>query len=117
MNRLLAQKTKNMLLSLHELAEDCFSKDTVHKRYEFGKKVNVAKTNRGGFVAGMRALSGNLYDGHTLEEALEQGEILTDQRPGMAFVDRGYRSHDVEKVKFFISGARRGVIKSIAKLL
>jgi IS5 family transposase len=65
----------------------------------------------------MRALPGNPYDGHTLHEALEQVEILTDQRPQMAFVDRGYRGHGVETVKVFISGARRGVTRTIAKLL
>ena len=88
-----------------------------HKRYEFGTKVSVATTNKGGFVVGMRSLPGNPYDGHTLHEALEQVEILTEQRPEMAFVDRGYRGHGVETVKVFISGARRGVTRTIAKLL
>ena len=118
-NRLLAQKPKDKkkLYSLHEPAVDCISKGKAHKRYEFGTKVSVATTNRGGFVVGMRALPGNPYDGHTLSEALEQVEILTDQRPEMAFVDRGYRGHGVETVKIFISGARRGVTRTIAKLL
>ena len=118
-NRLLAQKPKDSkkLYSLHEPAVDCISKGKAHKRYEFGTKVSVATTNRGGFVVGMRALPGNPYDGHTLSEALEQVEILTDQRPEMAFVDRGYRGHGIENVKVFISGARRGVTRTIAKLL
>jgi IS5 family transposase len=118
-NRLLAQKPKDKkkLYSLHEPAVDCISKGKAHKRYEFGTKVSVATTNRGGFVVGMRALSGNPYDGHTLAEALEQVEILTDQKPEFAFVDRGYRGHGVENVKVFISGARRGVTRTIAKLL
>jgi IS5 family transposase len=118
-NRLLAQKPKDKkkLYSLHEPAVDCISKGKAHKRYEFGTKVSVATTNRGGFVIGMRALPGNPYDGHTLAEALEQVEILTDQRPEFAFVDRGYRGHGVENVKVFISGARRGVTRTIAKLL
>jgi len=118
-NRLLAQKPKDKskLYSLHEPAVDCISKGKAHKRYEFGTKVSVATTNRGGFVVGMRALPGNPYDGHTLSEALEQVEILTDQRPEMAFVDRGYRGHGAENVKVFISGARRGVTRTIAKLL
>lgn len=117
--RLLAQKPKHRgkLYSLHEPAVDCISKGKAHKRYEFGTKVSVATTNRGGFVVGMRALPGNPYDGHTLGEALEQVEILTDQKPELAFVDRGYRGHGVENVKVFISGARRGVTKAIAKLL
>lgn len=118
-NRLLAQKPKDSkkLYSLHEPAVDCISKGKAHKRYEFGTKVSIATTNRGGFVVGMRALPGNPYDGHTLSEALEQVEILTDQRPELAFVDRGYRGHGVENVKVFISGARRGVTGTIAKLL
>jgi len=118
-SRLLAQKPKDSkkLYSLHEPAVDCISKGKAHKRYEFGTKVSIATTNRGGFVVGMRALPGNPYDGHTLSEALEQVEILTDQRPEMAFVDRGYRGHGVENVKVFISGARRGVTRTIAKLL
>jgi IS5 family transposase len=118
-NRLLAQKPKDKkkLYSLHEPAVDCISKGKAHKRYEFGTKVSVATTNRGGFVVGMRALPGNPYDGHTLHEALEQVEILTDQRPEFAFVDRGYRGHGVGTVKVFISGAKRGVTRTIAKLL
>jgi len=118
-NRLLAQKPKDKdkLYSLHEPAVDCISKGKAHKRYEFGTKVSVATTNRGGFVVGMRALPGNPYDGHTLAEALEQVEILTDQKPELAFVDRGYRGHGVQDVKVFISGARRGVTRTIAKLL
>jgi IS5 family transposase len=118
-NRLLAQKPKDKkkLYSLHEPAVDCISKGKAHKRYEFGTKVSVATTNRGGFVVGMRALPGNPYDGHTLHEALEQVEILTEQRPEFAFVDRGYRGHGVENVKVFISGAKRGVSRAIAKLL
>ena len=118
-NRLLAQKPKDRrkLYSLHEPAVDCISKGKAHKRYEFGTKVTVATTTEGGFVVGMRALPGNPYDGHTLHEALEQVEILTDQRPDMAFVDRGYRGHGVETVRVFISGARRGVTGTIAKLL
>lgn len=118
-NRLLAQKPKDRrkLYSLHEPAVDCISKGKAHKRYEFGTKVSVATTTEGGFVVGMRSLPGNPYDGHTLHEALEQVEILTDQRPDMAFVDRGYRGHGVETVKVFISGARRGITRTIAKLL
>ena len=118
-NRLLAQMPKDSkkLYSLHEPAVDCISKGKAHKRYEFGTKVSVATTNRVGFVVGMRAMPGNPYDGHTLSEALEQVEIVTDQKPEIAFVDRGYRGHGVQDVKVFISGARRGVTRTIAKLL
>ncbi len=65
----------------------------------------------------MRALPGNPYDGHTLAEALEQVEILTEQRPSLAVVDRGYRGHGVETTKVLISGTRKGVTPALAKLL
>ena len=118
-SRLLHQepKSRGKIYALHEPEVDCISKGKARVRYEFGTKVSVATTNRGGFVVGMRALPSNPYDGHTLHEALEQVEILTDQQPEMAFVDRGYRGHGVENVKVFISGARRGVTRTIAKLL
>jgi IS5 family transposase len=76
-------------------------------RYEFGTKVSVAATTREGFIVGMRALPGNPYDGHTLAEALEQVEVLTDCRPSLAVVDRGYRGHGVETTRVLISGTRR----------
>lgn len=86
-------------------------------RYEFGTKVSIATTIDEGFVVGMRALPGNPYDGHTLAEALEQVEILTDQRPELAVVDRGYRGHGVETTSVLISGAKRGLTPALKKLL
>ena len=79
--------------------------------------VSVATTTEGGFVVRMRALTYNPYDGHTLHEALEQLDILTDQCPVLALVDRGYRGHAVETVRVFIIGGRRGITRTIAKLL
>ena len=54
----------------------------------------------------MRSFAGNPCDGHTLKEALEQVEILTDLRPGLAVVDRG---HGVEATRVLSSGTRRGL--------
>jgi IS5 family transposase len=77
----------------------------------------VATTLDGGFVVGLRSLPGNPYDGHTLAEALEQVEILTDCRPRLAVVDRGYRGHGVEGTRVLISGTRRGLTPALARLL
>ena len=65
----------------------------------------------------MRALPGNPCGGHTLAQALEQVEILTDQRPALAVVDRGYRGHAVATTKVLISGTRRGITQAMAKPL
>jgi IS5 family transposase len=65
----------------------------------------------------MRSFPGNPYDGHTLRTALEQVEILTDQRPDLAVVDRGYRGHGETRTRVLISGTRRGLTpKLIADL-
>ena len=74
-----------------------------------GFQVSVATTLDEGFVVGMRSFPGNPYDGHTLRDALGQVEILTDQRPELAVVDRGYKGHDEGKTRVLISGTRRGL--------
>lgn len=86
--RLLAQQrdSKNKLYSLHEPQVVCIAKGKAHKPYEFGCKVSVAVTNRESFVVGMRALTGNPYDGHTLAGALEQVERLSGQKPERCYV-------------------------------
>jgi len=118
-SRLLRQEPKSggKIYSLHEPQVDCISKGKARVRYEFGCKVSVATTLAEGFVVGMRTLPGNPYDGHTLAEALEQVEILTDQRPRLAVVDRGYRGHGVATTRVLISGTRRGLTPALAAAL
>lgn len=117
--RLLAQKPKdkNKIYSLHEPEVDCISKGKARVRYEFGTKVSVAATISEGFIVGARSMPGNPYDGHTLEEALGQVEVLTDIRPSLAVVDRGYRGHGVKRTRVLISGMRKGITPMLAKLL
>lgn len=110
-------KSHGKIYALHEPEVDCISKGKARVRYEFGTKVSIATTIDEGFVVGMRALPGNPYDGHTLAEALQQVEILTEQKPTLAVVDRGYRGHGVETTRVLISGTRRGLTPLLAKLL
>jgi IS5 family transposase len=118
-SRLLRQTSKSAgkIYALHEPEVDCISKGKARVRCEFGCKVSVATTLNGGFTVGMRSLPGNPCDGHTLAEALEQVEILTDCRPRLAVVDRGYRGHGVETTRVLISGTRRGLTETMAKAL
>ena len=118
-SRLLHQQPKggDKIYALHEPEVDCISKGKARVRYEFGCKVSIATTLDEGFIVGMRSFPGNPYDGHTLAPALEQVEILTDQRPDLAVVDRGYRGHVALKTRVLISGTRRGLTpKLIADL-
>jgi IS5 family transposase len=84
---------KNKVYSVHEPLVECISKGKAHKRYEFGCKVSVAATSRGGWFVGAQALHGNPYDGHTLKSALEQVQRIAGVDPKQAFVDMGYRGH------------------------
>jgi IS5 family transposase len=118
-SQLLHQQPKgaDKIYALHEPEVDCISKGKARVRYEFGCKVSIATTLDEGFVVGMRSFAGNPYDGHTLRQALEQVTILTDRRPDLAVVDRGYRGHGEEKTRVLISGTRRGLTpKLIADL-
>ncbi len=99
---------RHKIYSVHEPAVECISKGKAHKRYEFGCKVSVAATSRGGWFVGAKAIHGNPYDGHTLPEALEQVERIA-QRPQQVFVDMGYRGHDYSgPVEVHVDKRRRG---------
>jgi IS5 family transposase len=99
---------KDKVYSVHAPEVVCISKGKAHKRYEFGCKVSVAATSRGGWFVGAMALSGNLYDGHSLTEALNQVERLA-RLPEQVFVDMGYRGHGYQgEVQVHVDERRRG---------
>ncbi len=85
--------------------------------YEFGVKTSLATTAHGGFVLGAMACPGNPYDGHTLEEQLEQVERLTGKMPKRCHVDRGYKGHgvDPDACKVLIAGSRKGISRALRK--
>ena len=104
------RKDKNKTYSVHAPEVECISKGKAHKRYEFGCKVSVAATSRGGWFVGAMAVHGSPYDGHTLTGALRQIERIAG-RPEYAFVDRGYRGHGYQgDVKVHVDKVRRGKI-------
>ncbi len=109
--RLLEQttKSKNKLYSLHEPNVDCISKGKAHKRYEFGVKASIATTAKEAFVVGARSYPGNPYDGHTLGDQLQQVEVLTNQKPEVCYVDRGYKGSGVTATRIVIAGQKRGI--------
>jgi len=99
---------KNKIYSVHEPHVECISKGKAHKKYEFGSKVSVAVTSRGGWFVGAMAVHGNPYDGHTLTKTIEQVEKIA-VRPEHVFVDRGYRGHGYEgKATIHVDKERRG---------
>lgn len=102
------RKDKNKVYSVHAPEVECISKGKAHKRYEFGCKVSVAATSKGGWFLGAMALHGNPYDGHTLSDALSQVERIV-KSPDHVFVDMGYRGHGYNgDVEVHVDKRRRG---------
>lgn len=62
-------------------------------------------------------MPGHPYDGHTLAEALKQTEILSGVRPQIAVVNRGYRGVEVEGVKIYHPGLRRGITRGLRAMI
>ena len=123
--RLLRQRREDRgsgkLYSLHAPEVECIGKGKAHARFEFGVKVSVAATNAaapgGQFVIGARALPGNPYDGHTLAAQIAQTERITGVALERAYVDRGYRGHDADRARVFISRQKRGLTPTIRREL
>ncbi|MGF6960914.1 IS5 family transposase [Paraburkholderia youngii] len=111
--RILAQKQKdrNKLYALHAPEVECLAKGKARTPYEFGVKVSITTTHKEGLVIEARSMPGNPYDGHTLAEALEQAAILSDVKPEVAVVDRGYKGVIVDGVKIHHPGLRRGITR------
>lgn len=119
--RILTQKTKdkNKLYALHAPEVECISKGKARTPYEFGVKVSIATTLKEGLVVGCRSMPGNPYDGHTLDETLEQVGILcgTDKKPSTAIVDKGYRGAQIDGVRILMSGQKRGITKRLKAMI
>jgi len=117
-NHLLTRKSKdkNKIYSLHEPSVDCISKGKAHKKYEFGTKVSLTICHRAkGIITSALAIAGNPYDGHTLSEAINASERITNQKVKKAFVDKGYKGHGVENTIVYISGQRKDITSRIKK--
>jgi transposase, IS5 family len=123
--RLLRQRREDRgrgkLYSLHAPEVECIGRGKARARFEFGVKVSLAATNArapgGQFVVGMRSLPGNPYDGHTLAAQIAQAERLTGLAVERVDVDRGYRGHDADRARVFISRQKRGLTPTIRREL
>ena len=85
-------------------------------------KASIVTTNArapgGQFVLHAKSLPGNPYDGHTLRDVIEDTQKLTGCEIERAYVDKGYRGHEVPNPRrVFISGQKRGVFGAIKREL
>ncbi|WP_329904827.1 IS5 family transposase [Porphyromonas pogonae] len=89
--RILSQRRNSTqkIYSLHEPDVQCISKGKEHKKYEFGNKVSIIRSMTG-VILGASSFR-NEYDGHTIEQSLDQVKRLTGERIKKLAGDRGYR--------------------------
>lgn len=90
--RILTQKPSDSgkCYALHEPQCYAMARGKDHKMWEFGTKVSIA-VNSHGVVVGAMNLARNQYDGHTVDDALEQVERITGGHVATAVGDLGYR--------------------------
>lgn len=110
------------IYSLHAPEVECIGKGKAHKPYEFGCKVSVAtplnRCKGGQFVAHVKAMPGNPYDGHTLATVLPEIETSIGASLSQIVADAGYRGHNAPKDKAFkvyIAGQKRGLTAAIKR--
>jgi IS5 family transposase len=109
-------KDKNKLYALHAPEVECIGKGKARKPYEFGVKTSLAVTHKSGLMVGARTFPGNPYDGHVLNQQLEQTTILledTGKTPKEVIVDLGYRG--VDKANPGVQIIHRGKYKSLTR--
>ncbi len=110
-HRIYAQQRhdKNKIYAVHEPEVECIAKGKAGKQYEFGNKVSVAVSSRGGWFVGAKSFTGNPYDGHTLAEQMKQVDNLIGNKVSEVHVDMGYRGHDYDGgVSVHVDKRRRG---------
>jgi IS5 family transposase len=103
------RQDKDKIYSVHEPEVQCIAKGKAGKQYEFGNKVSVAVSSRGGWFVGVKSFTGNPYDGNTLAAQMKQVESLIANQVSEAYVDMGYRGHDYDgAVTVHVDKRRRG---------
>jgi IS5 family transposase len=110
------------IYSLHAPEVECIGKGKVHKPYEFGVKVSVAtpldRCRGGQFVAHVKALPGNPYDGHTLAAVIPDIERTIGAELDRMVTDAGYRGHNApreKRFKVYVAGQKRGLSAAIKR--
>jgi transposase, IS5 family len=95
-------KDKAKLYALHAPEVECIGKGKARQPYEFGVKTSLCTLHSHSLIVGARTFPGNPYDGHTLEQQLEQTATLLQDitiqgqpvKPTTVIADLGYRSQD-----------------------
>jgi len=85
------QKDSNKIYSLHEQHIYAIAKGKDHKKYEYGTKASIVKTEKSGVIIGAVAHEKNEHDSKTLKAALSHANKHRTKKIKEATCDRGYR--------------------------
>jgi len=85
------QKDSNKIYSLHEQHIYAIAKGKDHKKYEYGTKASIVKTENSGVIIGAVAHEKNEHDSKTLKAALSHANKHRTKPIQEAICDRGYR--------------------------
>ena len=85
------QKDSNKIYSLHEQHIYAIAKGKDHKKYEYGTKASIVKTEKSGVIIGAVAHEKNEHDSKTLQAALSHTNKYRTKKIKEATCDRGYR--------------------------
>jgi len=108
----------NILYSFHAPEVECIGKGKLNKPYEFGNKVSVAVSGKGNFVVAIKSFHGNPYDGHTLDQTVQEIRKIVDETLKQVFVDRGYAGNNFsEKSKVYSPNSKKKLTKNDKKML
>jgi IS5 family transposase len=106
------KKDHDVLYSFHAPEVECIGKGKLNKPYEFGNKVGIAVSGRGNFIIAIKSFHGNPYDGHTLNQTIENLRKIVDEPLQKVFVDLGYRGNDFsEKSKVYTPYTKKELSK------
>lgn len=107
------KESNKILYSFHAPEVECIGKGKLNKPYEFGNKVGVAVSGRGNFVLAVKSFHGNPYDGHTLNQTVDEvKKVVEELIPNKWFVDLGYAGHNVkEKSKVYNPKTKKNLTK------
>lgn len=108
--------------ALHAPEVECIGKGKAHKPYEFGVKVSVAtplhRCRGGQFVAHVKALPGNPYDGHTLATIIPAIEASLGAELDRVVTDAGYKGHHApteRRFRVYVAGQKRGLTQAVKR--
>jgi transposase, IS5 family len=99
---------KNKIYSLHALEVACIAKGKEHRKYEFGSKVSFATAQKSNVILSAVNFKGNPNDNKTLKKTLEQIERITGKKLKEAYVDRGYKTQEINGTKIYAPSNGKG---------